>query len=972
MTLVRIWKAARKEGSVIVVAGDRVSRSPRVKRLVVVINRSATWRTRFAARQLVHYVSRILGTKIPLVDSRAALSGTDLIYVSSAEDPGTSGDLVEMGVSKPVGLRKEGFTIRSFRFRGRRGLLILGKTDLAALYGAYHYLEKVCKVGFFWSAEHVPRLKELPLEGIQLVENSRFSERYMTCPGGYSFAEYWTWSDWKRELEFRVKKKQNLMSLFLGSDIVWNEVLARHGIPAKPLSADDLYRDRLAKRVSRYARKLGLRLITPAFMGDVPREFAAANPQIRYVEMRKWDLTLPKSRHIHPSDPMFMTLGEEFLRAYASRYGTDHYYFIPPYPEAYAGSTPEEKKTIKVDFAKAVQAYMQAADPQWRWLADSWTFFTTEFWPPEDIREFCKATDPARFVIYDTWGEERPLYKINDYYQGRFWALGVLHSFGGNTTLRGNLQGLIDSVNSIVRDPEARRCIGIYLVPEVIHHNDLYFDLIMTLSWKPGSLGLEDYLADYALRRYGAASAPKMARVLERLARTVYGDNDLTQPLFLRRLFDGFDTPNTEHYVPPLHATYAVEVRDALAEALEESPRLGRNRLYWRDLVDMARRYLGDVFNRWISGLYYAFDSRDLTAFVRYRGRIEECLRALEGVLWSWDAYTLERIESGLRSTPAFDPAKERNTRDMLSLWESEGLLDYVRRDDLAELFTNYYLTRVEAYVSHLESRLGSGRIGLDRSFLESAYTEAGRAWIDGPWQESLIRYRSPIKAVKVALRDCWVSGEDLVEPANPELANPEWAADFAGWHVSRSHLDFGLVEGGGPGDKPSLHFRGRPGREMKYLTVWQDIEARDDLAVLLDWRLEAFGPSSRAGLRLEVFDRALRKKAEMTYQFGDGRDFWPDRTRPDVATPDWRIGRDARLEWWVGFYAVKQRLGMDLDVWRSLTARPRDDLDRAHGPGTWDSLEGVRVRTSLIASARWAEDPLEGCFSNLRIEGKG
>ena len=937
--------------------------------LMVATRRGASWRTRYAAKEFARYASSILGRKIQVASSIKGLRGTGLIVIGIPEDSAIMQALQEAGVDvRGAGLGEEGFMIKSFKHSGSEALLIAGKSDIGTLYGVYHYLEHFCKVGFFWSEDHVPTLKQMPLKGIDLEENPRFAERYMTCPGGYSFSEYWAWPDWKKDLEYRVKKKHNLISIFLAYDLVWRKVLSRHGVPPQPLSKSDIFRDQLARRIYDYARKLGLRTITPAFMGDVPAEFAAAHPNVRYIGVKKWDLTPFRTRLIYPSDPMFKTLGEEFLRTYASEYGTDHYYFTSPYAESYVGDTPEERRNIKTDFAKGVQEYMTAADPEWRWLADSWTFFTGEFWPLDDVKLFCTATDPQRFTVYDTWGEERPLYRINNYYYGRFWTLGVLHTFGGNTTLRGDLQGLIDSVMSIIRDPKANRCKGIFLVPETIHHNDLYFDLITTLWWNPETIDLDSFLQDYAERRYGASSARRMAKALGKLAAGVYQDKDLTQPLFLRRPSSGFDTPNTEHYVPPVHATYALKVGEAISLALEESRAQRGNELYWRDLVDMARRYYGDLFNQWISRLYYAFDSGDREAFQGYRDKIERCLDAVERILWSWKAYSLQSFYSKIRRTPAYSPEMEKATRDMLTLWVSENLQDYERRDDLAELFTNYYRRRVSAFLDYLSGRLGPPQPGVDAATLESAYTEAGKAFIQGPWKKlGTKRQENPIGAVRAAFKGLRAARRDLFPVGRRELRNPGFEQGFRGWNVTHSNLETRVEERAGPGGGPAVFFEGgKP--EMKYLTIWQDLKARDDFAFELDCMLKAFGPSARAGFRVEIFDAGLRKKAELTYQFGEGGDYWPDRTRPDIATPEWAIGVDARLEWWTGFYAVKRRLGKQTQTWHHLTAVPKEDLDKAHGQGTWAKLEPALMRISLIASSRLTEDPIAGAFANLRV----
>jgi hypothetical protein len=587
----------------------------------------------------------------------------------------------------------------------------------------------------------------------------------------------------------------------------------------------------------------------------------------------------------------------------------------------------------------------------------------------EEVKAFCLAADTERFRVYDTWGEERPLYKIHNYYQGRYWSLGFLHCFGGNTSLHGDLQGLVDSVRSIVGDPEANRCLGIYLVPEAIHHNDLYWDLAMTLWWKPEGFTLTQFLRDYAERRYGKASAKRMTKALNKLAQSVYGDKDMQAALYLRKLFGGFDFPNTGLYVPPVHARYAVDVREAISLALKESINQKQNQLYWRDLIDMARRYFGDVFNQRISRLYYAFESGNREAFQSEKEKIEKCLNATETVLWSWKEYHLENLFKKTRKTPAYDPANERTTRDMLSLWVNANLLDYARRDDMAELFTNYYLKRAKAYLDHLEKRLDLNQPSIDEKLLDDAYTEIGKKWTDGPWDKpKLVIKEDPIGAVRNTFKECKASSNELLPRANDRLVNSSFNDNMMGWNVSKRRMDVEWNQHGGPGGSPVIAFKGWTNQGGKLLCVWQDIKARDDLNFEIHWKLDAYGKSSRAGLRIEVFDKKLRKKAELTYQFGDGKGWWPDRNRPDDAKPDWSVGVDARLEWWTGFYAVKKHLGNNLGVWNNLHVSLTKEFEEVHGSGTWKTLEPARLRVSLIASNKFPEDPIEGAFSKLVV----
>ena len=55
--------------------------------------------------------------------------------------------------------------------------VLVGGSPRGTLYAVYHYLEASCRVGFFADGEHIPRLGEIPVRGIDLVERPRWLPR---------------------------------------------------------------------------------------------------------------------------------------------------------------------------------------------------------------------------------------------------------------------------------------------------------------------------------------------------------------------------------------------------------------------------------------------------------------------------------------------------------------------------------------------------------------------------------------------------------------------------------------------------------------------------------------------------------------------------------------------------------------------------------------------------------------------------
>ncbi|MFH1737929.1 MAG: alpha-N-acetylglucosaminidase TIM-barrel domain-containing protein, partial [bacterium] len=615
-------------------------------------------------------------------------------------------------------------------------LLLAGNTGRGAANAVWTYLEEFCHVGFFWSDDFVPQLDELPFQEVSFKQIPRFAERYMSQPGTYTLSEHMDWPDWKKEIDWRAHKRQNIV---YGPErsVIWKQVFAeQHGVEYV-LSDADRWQDELNRKIAAYIRDRGLMMVMPGFEGEVPAEFVTAHPQVRYVGGIRWG-DIPMNKHVYPADPMFHELTIRYMRAYTDRYGPAEYYFVPPYPEATPGDTEEEKHSIKIDLATAIQNALAEAYPGTIWLTDSWAFLTPEFWTPEEVRAFSEAVkDREHFRIYDTWGEERPMWKLHNAFWGNKWTFGVLQCFGGNTTLHGDLHSLVRDIQQVATDPAAENCVGVYLVPEAWRHNDLFFDLAMRLSWDPLGIKsegdvvhLEPYIHDYALRRYGARSAGQMAKVLDILAQTVYASKDATQPVFLSQLWTVFDFPNLSVYVPPEQVAQASVLRKGLELGLREADSQRNNPLFERDIVDLARRYLGDVFNGVVPNVIYAWRAENED---RFQIAAEDSLRIMECVedlLWSSKPYWLEtRVEKN-RDRPDFEEILTQ-TRNIMSIWEGSINLDYERRDDLAELMRGYYRPRMEAWLNRLAAVRPTDWSQADIDWLTQTYWDIGKKWVE-------------------------------------------------------------------------------------------------------------------------------------------------------------------------------------------------------------------------------------------------
>jgi len=504
------------------------------------------------------------------------------------------------------------------------------------------------------------------------------------------------------------------------------------------------------------------------FLGQVPEEFYAAYRfKARFVEV-DWIGFEPRGKFIHPKDPLYIEVYVAYLREYIARFGTDHRYAAPTFSEMVPGDTPEEQAVIKLENGRAALRAIRSVDPEGVAFSLSWTWLDAGLWPPEAVREYLSVFPPGSLEVWELWDDQKasfgvpPTYRRFDYFSGKPWLLGFLHSYGGTTCPHGDLAGLIARVQAVSTDPLAHACQGIALQPEALRHDAIWFDLLSRLAWEPGGITLDGFLQDYARRRYGARAAPRMAKALSELAASVYGSDDMWTPLYQRRILEHLTHREKalavigheeEHSLSvSQRACFLPYLRGALEIMLAEAEDLGQSPLYLSDLTDVARSYVGTLFDCTLLELYAAFQSReagDVRAAAETMGAL---MTSQERLLGTNPVFHLSPlIERALR-LPGAPRTMARAVRDILTVWAGR-ILDYARRD-YYELVRFYYRKRVDAFLSHALDCAANGSWRLDDLELIARYERIERQFVEQDFDvhASDLPPGSPVEAVREIL----------------------------------------------------------------------------------------------------------------------------------------------------------------------------------------------------------------------------
>ncbi len=737
----------------------------------IVVGKGAPSVELYAATQLAHYLDAAFGLVAPVLNPDEADAHSCLFVVGSPATNPLLDDFIHQGLLKLSGEYpgSDGFVIKTLTQNEKHYCIIGSAEPRGCVYGVFHYAEQYLRVGFFWDGDSVPSQRAFALDSIDIAEKPSFPirEYLQSCVFTYS-AQFWGLDQWKKELEWAAKKKFNLVHLPGATTIPLRRALKRLDVELpEPVSRGCTAEAELWRNIHAYARSLGLRTVLPAFAGPVPAQFKEKYPQARYIDVQ-W-LDFPPTLNLFPSDPLFKKLATLFAEECIDFFGSDHFYNADPYAECDPGSTPEEKRQIKVDFAVTTAETLLAADPKATWICSSWSF---NDWSKEDAAAFHEPIPNDRYLVNDIWAEATPLYPKLDFFFGKQWGFGVLHSMGGWTVLHGDLKDLIARVQAISTDPAAKNCVSFYLNPEIIHHNDVYFDLAARLAWGPSNVDVNQYLDDYCARRYAGKLCPGLRAAWADLLQSAYGNYDYTRPVYWNRpILD-----DVAESIETLRRFYIPHLECALERALVEAHGLEDNPFYLRDIVDITRQYAAEIYNVHRAKLDAAFHAKDVQAFERHAAILARCLDSIEKILSSHEAfYVAPEIETARRLSLVQDndpsaaakgigeAVRQRYTA--LGGVNTTTLIDYAAKD-MYELVEFYYRKRSDFYVQYLREKLAVGQ-DVAPEELEVAYRKIVTEFVATPFENYGVP-ASPylgntVRAAREVLKDLR-NGRDLLD----------------------------------------------------------------------------------------------------------------------------------------------------------------------------------------------------------------
>jgi alpha-N-acetylglucosaminidase len=616
-------------------------------------------------------------------------------------------------------------TLDSFEVGAAGGRVHVRATSPVALVrGAYHFLRSTSRGMISWSGSRVDLPAVIPdRPAVRVASPYRFRQYLNICAFGYS-TPFWDWARWEKEIDWMALHGVNMPLAMAGQMSVWQRVWESFGIPRDSLKdffvgpaflpwhwmgnidrhegpMPQAFIDRqeeLQKKILARMRELGMTPIVPAFSGFVPEPFRRRFPSEKVFEHRLWSKLPEENRSfaLIPGSPVFQQIGERFIKEYRRTFGPATYYLADSFNELDVPVSAEHRYEELAGYGEAVYESIRRGDPDGVWVMQGWLFNNAaKFWDTTSTHALLSRVPDDRMIIVDLANEEFHGWKVQKSFYGKQWFYSIIHNFGGNTPLRGNIRIYASDPTIAVNDPTRGRLVGFGMSPEGIENNEAVYELLSDMGWRREAADLESWLHDYASARYGSTN-PNVDRAWQLIRDAAYSGTRSHRGRFgfqwrpaLQVASELFDDPRME---------------EALDLMLGEAGKFTGSSLYTSDLVDVACYAVGNRIDRTLAAATRAHVEGSAARRDSLAEAADLMMRQLDGILNIRPDLRLERWISTARArgTTAEEQAlMERNARRQVTVWGGPDLHEYASKV-WSGLVRDYYAPRWRLFFSLL------------------------------------------------------------------------------------------------------------------------------------------------------------------------------------------------------------------------------------------------------------------------------
>ena len=476
----------------------------------------------------------------------------------------------------------------------------------------------------------------------------------------------------------------------------------------------------LQKKIVQRMVELGMTPVLPAFTGFLPRVATSLFPNATIINGSNWNnfgLRYSNTTFLEPTDPLYKQLQKRFIELQKEVYGdVSHIYALDQFNE----NTPlrGDLQYLKSVSSETI-ASLKEVDKEAIWLLQGWLFFDLQsFWTTDRVEAYLSGSAQENdILILDLYSEGAEQWQRTESYFQKPWIWCLLHDYGGNQGLEGNL-------NNITTRPLAALAanttmLGMGLTMEGQEGNEIVYDLLLDQAWRNQPIDVPSYVHAWVTRRYGKESiSPSILYAWSLLRDSVYNNSYVLQGSVVKSIFEL--RPNTRGLTGRIghHGTglfydpqAVVNTSWLLLNATAANPCLLDIGTFHNDLTDITRQVLANAFIPHYESLIQTWNSSRNSSEIGIVGfRLLSLLQDLDELLLCDKNFALSGWISNAVSwadgNDTYAQFLEYNARNQLTLWGpgvNPSINDYASKQ-WSGLVSSYYYPRWLIFVEYLQS----------------------------------------------------------------------------------------------------------------------------------------------------------------------------------------------------------------------------------------------------------------------------
>lgn len=592
-----------------------------------------------------------------------------------------------------------------YELSASRGIVtIRGTSTIALTRAVYDYLRSTGIGMVTWSGQRIELPKRLPDCPLSVGSTPfQFREYFNVCTFGYTTV-WWDWDRWERELDWMALHGINMPLAMVGQEAVWTRLWTSYGVTRNELNdfftgpaflpwqrmgninkhggplSDEWMEDQrvLQHRIVKRMRELGMVPIAPAFSGFIPPAFKRVHPEAVLTENSHWG-NFPDGYQtfvLAPGSPLFADIGRRFIQEYEREYGPFHYYLADTFNELTVPVSADTNRRYDelAAFGRAVFSSISAGDSNATWVMQGWMFVNDQdFWDRASVRALLRDVPDDRVMILDLANEIFEGWRAHNSFNGKRWISSVIHNFGGNNPLYGDLKFFAGHWADVLRDSTHGALAGIGMAPEGIENNEVIYELLTDAAWSDTSIDLKTWIRSYVQCRYGGIPEP-ILHAWDLLLDHVYTHSSLN----FKHAFQNRPSRN-----PPSDVKDSTSLRQIVELFLTAGTELKRSVLFRNDLIEVAAHYGAVCIDAKLLDACLADEAGKGTTRDTLAAEALMLMRGLDALLASRTDMQLDRWIAQARSHGGSAAAKdllEYNARLQVTIWGGPDLFDYASK----------------------------------------------------------------------------------------------------------------------------------------------------------------------------------------------------------------------------------------------------------------------------------------------------